>query len=237
MLFRRSTRAAFTLIELLVVLGIIAIMAVMAVSLTSNTLPSVRLNQGSRDIMLATQLARARAVRTGRPYKICIYSNAATAFTTQGGFQLLGCRPGNSCNDPANDYPVCKNTAQGYDTAKVGAGKAWDVPSQVLPINGLGSPLSDSSRIFESKSVGYPGVNVSATWTDSTGATFTTATGSVTGVVEIEFTPYGLVDPNTTSSSATGLLAGITLTNQPTSSSTTLTRTMIIDQAGGVRIQ
>lgn len=236
-----------TLIELMIVLAIVAIMGAMATGAVRNQLPALRANAASRDLMSAFQQARARAIRTGRPQKLCIYS-LDTAFSSQGGYQVVSCKPGRACNDPLTtglDYEVCSATAaSGIVAANVSSsGTAnWSFPQGITPASG--SPLQNIFHRFDNGGTvvnegggdGFPNTAVTQFF-KSDGTLVVTPE-----VVEVAFTSLGTIDPRITTQIPVGLAnvansGGILIENTSTSSAVRHVRSIRWTPSGGVRIK
>jgi len=72
--------SGFTLMEVMVTVGIIAIMSAIAIPNMISYLPKHRLNSGARDIYLAIQYARLRAVKEHIPVSVD-FDTATETFT------------------------------------------------------------------------------------------------------------------------------------------------------------
>lgn len=190
---RQNSQSGFTLLELMIVLAIISAMAILAFGSIQSQLPSQRLNAGTRDMLSAMQQARARAVRAGRPVKLCIFRQASTNFKNQ--YLTVMCNNGQVCADPVADLAVCADDANGVDDTKVGASpKRWALPStMVLPV-GAGN-YTDIAGSFSTSDYGaktsptvVPEVEIFE---------FRNAAGTAitTNFIEIAFTSSGTVNP------------------------------------------
>lgn len=138
----RTLRKAdgFTLIEIMIVVAIIAIMSGVAIYAINDSRPHRELRDATSTINLMIQETRFRAIRSGRPYKLCIFpDNVGLPADLQGNPDrgraiMVGCRAGHSCaGAPGVDLPVCAADANLINDALV-----CDTPAECDPASAFG---------------------------------------------------------------------------------------------------
>lgn len=220
----------FTLIEIMVVVAIVAIMSVVALFAINDSRPYRQLKAGTTQINVMLQQTRARAIRSARPYKACIFKqgvlpNDPLGNPDRGRVLILGCRPGKQCTGTAGvDLDLCKPGDPNFvDTTKVcinaatcginppgpGCGTCnWGLIAVLERMTESGT-AAHGDFSFNDHFTGIPNTYVDG-FVDNTGAVH--GSDANMDFIELAFSKEGIIDFNNTcafdGSSCTNLTGG-----------------------------
>lgn len=153
-----ATASGFTLIELLVTIAIAAILLAFAVPSMAELIRNNRLAAATNELVTALQMARAEAVRRGRPVTICSSDDgsACTASTTGwASRQWLVFQDGASSGNPATSgagfelIRVFPGLDQGLALTSPQAWLRFAASGTVTPAPAGGAPEQDFALVPE----------------------------------------------------------------------------------------
>ena len=98
----RNSNKGFSLVEMIVVMAIISIMAAIGVPAVMNQISRIKLTRGTRDVAVALQAARLKAIAKNVKYKVYF------TFAATDSYVLMTCSGGANC-----------------DNTTLGAGSGW----------------------------------------------------------------------------------------------------------------
>lgn len=114
MTYINNSKKGFTLIELLIAVALVAILASIGVPSVLNLISRIKLTRATRDISVALQAARLKAIAKNRQHKVYFVMGATDSYV------LMTCTAGGACPkgtlgvgggwvaDPNSEYGVTK---------------------------------------------------------------------------------------------------------------------------------
>lgn len=116
-----NSKKGFTLVEMLVVVALIAILASIGVPSLLNMMNRIRLTRATRDVSIALQAARLKAIAKNRKHKVYFVMG------TTDSYVLMTCSAGGACSnaslgagggwapDTTTEYGTTKTLADNLD--------------------------------------------------------------------------------------------------------------------------
>ena len=195
---KRNENAGFTLLEILVVMAIVGMMVAMAAFSISSSQPNYRLAEAINSVSLTLQTARARAIRTGRVHKVCLFrgdDDTGANPDDQGRAILLTCNPSVSVNNCTLNV-ACEYSSGGSglstnvcttDVTCQAGGCNWCTVNSAYTDPDIDIQFDDPVRGIRDASI--------EAFMGSTGAEITTTPPDW---IEVAFDSLGLIDVNNT---------------------------------------